>query len=116
MAAQAVSLNRKEEAGRLVLEATGRWISSFAGQMERLVQEVEARRAKSKTVAIDASHIEQLDTAGAWLLERMRRDLEGQGAKAGSSVSTLAQVLLTECADQYGRTCNDTTPMRCSIP
>jgi phospholipid/cholesterol/gamma-HCH transport system permease protein len=82
LAAQAVSLNRKEEAGRLVLEAAGRWISSFAGQMERLVQDVEARRAKSKAVAIDASHIEQLDTAGAWLLERMRRDLEGQGAKA----------------------------------
>jgi phospholipid/cholesterol/gamma-HCH transport system permease protein len=82
LAAQAVSLNRKEEAGRLVLEAAGRWISVFAGQMERLVQDVEARRAKSKAVAIDASHIEQLDTAGAWLLERMRRDLEGHGAKA----------------------------------
>ena len=82
MAAQAVSLNHKEEAGRLVLEAAGRWISVFAGQMERLVQDVEARRGKTKAVAIDASHIEQLDTAGAWLLERMRRDLEAQGAKA----------------------------------
>ena len=40
MAAQTVSLNRKEEAGRVVLEAAGRWVSSFAGQMERLVNQV----------------------------------------------------------------------------
>ena len=82
MAAQAVSLDRKEEAGKLVLSAAGRWISSFAGQIERLVDEVEARRAKSKSVSIDASKIEQLDTSGAWLLERMRRDFEGKGASA----------------------------------
>ncbi|MGE0338785.1 MAG: MlaE family lipid ABC transporter permease subunit [Xanthobacteraceae bacterium] len=82
MAAQAVSLNRKEEAGRLVLEATGRWISSFAGQIEPLVIDVEARKPKAASVAIDVSHIEQLDTSGAWLIERMRRDLEAKGAAA----------------------------------
>ena len=82
MAAQAVSLSQKEEAGKLVLAAAGRWISSFAGQAERLVVEVEHKRGKSKNVAIDASNIEQLDTTGAWLLERMRRDLEEKGASA----------------------------------
>lgn len=97
MAAQAVSLNRKEEAGKLVLEAAGRWISSFAGQIEPLVSEVEARRAKSQNVAIDASHIEQLDTAGAWLLERMRRDLESKGASAEIvGLDPRYQVLLEE--------------------
>jgi len=80
LAAQAVSLNRKEESGKLVLEAAGRWISLFAGQAERLVAEVERKRPKTEKVAIDASHIEQLDTTGAWLLERMRRDLEAGGA------------------------------------
>ncbi len=80
MAAQAVSLNQKEEAGRLVLEVAGRWISAFAGQAERLVIDVERKRAKSQSVAIDVSHLEQLDTAGAWLLERMRRDFEAKGA------------------------------------
>lgn len=82
LAAQAVSLSRKEEAGKLVLAAAGRWISSFAGQAERLVVEVEHKRAKSKNVAIDVSSIEQLDTSGAWLLERMRRDFEEKGASA----------------------------------
>lgn len=82
MAAQAVSLSQKEEAGKLVLAAAGRWISSFAAQAERLVTEVERKGSKSKKVAIDASSIEQLDTSGAWLLERMRRDLEGKGANA----------------------------------
>ncbi|MBX3513517.1 MAG: MlaE family lipid ABC transporter permease subunit [Xanthobacteraceae bacterium] len=75
-------MNRKEEAGKLVLEAAGRWISSFAGQTEKLVTDAETRRAKSQAVAIDASHIEQLDTSGAWLLERMRRGFESGGAKA----------------------------------
>ena len=89
MAAQAVSLNRKEEAGTLVLEAAGRWISSFAGQIEPLVSEIEARRAKAKNVSIDASHIEQLDTAGAWLLERMRRDLEAKGVVVREPVKPL---------------------------
>jgi phospholipid/cholesterol/gamma-HCH transport system permease protein len=65
-----------------MLSAAGRWISSFAGQAEHLVSELERKRAKSKAVAIDASHIEQLDTTGAWLLERMRRDFEEKGAKA----------------------------------
>jgi phospholipid/cholesterol/gamma-HCH transport system permease protein len=82
LAAQAVSLSQKEEAGKLVLAAAGRWISSFAGQAERLIVEVEHKRAKSKNVAIDASNIEQLDTAGAWLLERMRRDFVEKGASA----------------------------------
>lgn len=82
MAAQAVSLSQKEEAGKLVLAAAGRWISSFAGQAERLVTDVERKRGKSQAVAIDASHIEQLDTTGAWLLERMRRDFEEKGASA----------------------------------
>jgi len=82
LAAQAVSLSQKDEAGKLVLAAAGRWISTFAGQAERLVSEVERKGSKAKKVAIDASHIEQLDTSGAWLLERMRRDLEGKGASA----------------------------------
>jgi phospholipid/cholesterol/gamma-HCH transport system permease protein len=82
LAPHAVSLKRKEEAGQLVLEAAGRWISSFAGQIEPLVTEVEKRKPKSGSVAIDASHIEQLDTSGAWLLERMRRDFEAKGAAA----------------------------------
>jgi phospholipid/cholesterol/gamma-HCH transport system permease protein len=82
LAAQAVSLEQKEEAGKLVLAAAGRWISSFAGQAEDLIEKVERKRAKSKSVAIDASHIDQLDTTGAWLLERMRRDFEGKGASA----------------------------------
>jgi phospholipid/cholesterol/gamma-HCH transport system permease protein len=83
LAAQAVvSLSQTEEAGKLVLAAAGRWISSFAGQAERLVTDIENKRGKSKSVAIDASKIEQLDTTGAWLLERMRRDFEGKGASA----------------------------------
>jgi phospholipid/cholesterol/gamma-HCH transport system permease protein len=81
LAAEAVSLSQKEEGGKLVLAAAGRWISSFAGQAEHLVVDVERNSAKSKTVAIDAKNIEQLDTTGAWLLERMRRDFEERGAK-----------------------------------
>lgn len=82
MAAEAVSLSQKEDAGKLVLAAAGRWISLFAGQAEQLVSEVENKRGKSKSVSIDTTDIEQLDTTGAWLLERMRRDFEGKGASA----------------------------------
>ena len=82
MAAQVVSLSQKEDAGKLVLAAAGRWISSFAGQAEHLVSEVERKGGKSKSVSIDTTDIEQLDTTGAWLLERMRRDFEGKGASA----------------------------------
>jgi phospholipid/cholesterol/gamma-HCH transport system permease protein len=80
LSTRAVSLSHKDEAGKLVLAAAGRWISSFAGEAEHLVTEVERKTAKSKSVAIDLQDIEQLDTTGAWLLERMRRDLEGKGA------------------------------------
>ncbi len=82
MSAQAVSLDRIEESGRLVFAAAGRWTSTRAAEAESLVEKALPGAARAQNVAIDASRIEQLDTSGAWLMERMRRDIEQQGGRA----------------------------------
>lgn len=97
MAAQAVSLDRREEAGRLVLEAAGRWTATRSDQLERLVEKTVRKLATATQVAIDASRLEQLDTTGAWLIERMRREIEERGSKAEIvGLDPRYQVLLDE--------------------
>jgi len=47
----------------------------------RLDQELNALEIKGGEIAIDASKLSRLDSAGAWLLLRTRRALEAKGAK-----------------------------------
>lgn len=82
MASQAATLDWKEEAGRLVLEAAGRWTSVRAGVIEEMIEDSLSRQSQAQVAAIDVSRVAQLDTTGAWLIERMRRELEENGAKA----------------------------------
>jgi phospholipid/cholesterol/gamma-HCH transport system permease protein len=60
--------------------AAGNWTSAHAGPLDRLVPAVSSTKQTTGHVAIDVSRIEQLDTLGAWLLERLARrcGLDGQ--------------------------------------
>jgi phospholipid/cholesterol/gamma-HCH transport system permease protein len=62
----------------------------------RLDQELKALELKgSRDVAIDASELSRLDSAGAWLLLRTRRALEAKGAKiSGFQVPDMYRPLL----------------------
>jgi phospholipid/cholesterol/gamma-HCH transport system permease protein len=81
-----------DEGGRR-LAVGGAWTVAESARLDR---ELGAQRWESGgDIAIDASKISRLDSAGAWLLLRTRRALEAAGAKVSSfSLPELYQPLL----------------------
>jgi phospholipid/cholesterol/gamma-HCH transport system permease protein len=65
---------------QLALAASGPWIAAHAPTIERLIEAITANAARTQTVVIEVGGIEELDTLGAWLLERLSRTC----ARAGS--------------------------------
>ncbi|NJO54236.1 MAG: ABC transporter permease [Bacteroidales bacterium] len=58
----------------LVVEAAGSWTSARAAELEKLVEAVTGETADIDAVEIRLSGIGRLDTYGAWLIERLRRN------------------------------------------
>ncbi len=58
--------------------AAGYWIAAHSSALEQLVDAVSLQQAAHHT-AIDISGVEQLDTLGAWLLERLARSYRDHG-------------------------------------
>jgi phospholipid/cholesterol/gamma-HCH transport system permease protein len=70
-------LERDGDAARLVVEGT--WKIGNSELMERLLSDLPVER--SSHLRMDLSRITGLDTAGAWLLHRVRGDLEFKGVR-----------------------------------
>jgi phospholipid/cholesterol/gamma-HCH transport system permease protein len=75
-------LKSTESGERLQLAGAGAWTAENAGTLEPLI-DAEARprrrRRDIKTVTIDMAAVRQLDTFGAWLLERLLRSWKERG-------------------------------------
>jgi phospholipid/cholesterol/gamma-HCH transport system permease protein len=72
-----LTLERDGDAARLVVEGT--WKIGNSELMERLLSDLPVER--SSHLRMDLSRITGLDTAGAWLLHRVRGDLEFKGVR-----------------------------------
>jgi phospholipid/cholesterol/gamma-HCH transport system permease protein len=84
------TLERINRGNALALCAAGSWTAGFASRLERLVTEAERLADSRSNVSIDVSQVSQLDTFGAWLIERLRRSLTQGGMDtkiAGLSVN-----------------------------
>ncbi|MCD0421273.1 MlaE family lipid ABC transporter permease subunit [Rubrivivax sp. JA1024] len=91
------SLERIARGEGLALCASGSWTARFAPALERLVAEAEQIAGSKPNVSIDVSGIARLDTFGAWLIERLRRNLGQDGAEARiSGLSTNYASLVDE--------------------
>ncbi|MFT4276208.1 MAG: MlaE family lipid ABC transporter permease subunit [Rhodopseudomonas sp.] len=91
------SLERIARGEGLALCASGSWTARFAPALERLVAEAEQIAGSKSNVSIDVSGIARLDTFGAWLIERLRRNLGQDGAEARiSGLSTNYASLVDE--------------------
>ena len=64
-------LRTAQAGGRLELAAAGAWTSESAGEIERLVDDILRRNPRIAT--IDLGNVRELDTFGAWLVERLVR-------------------------------------------
>ena len=59
--------------GRLELAAAGSWTAANVDRLERLLDAVACDAVHAQSIVIDVASLEQLDTLGAWLLERLAR-------------------------------------------
>jgi phospholipid/cholesterol/gamma-HCH transport system permease protein len=60
----------------------GRWTAERAPAVEQEVAAVLEAVGRAQRVIIDLSRVERLDTLGAWVLDRTRHELGGQGMQA----------------------------------
>ncbi|MEX2618176.1 MAG: MlaE family lipid ABC transporter permease subunit [Alphaproteobacteria bacterium] len=100
MAGSAGWIKSATEDDRLVLSAGGDWTVNGVGALDRQIRALAMNGAGS--ARIDTSEIDALDTAGAWLLYRTRRDLAAGGASVqvdGLDPRHAALVDLVEKAD-----------------
>ena len=72
-----------KNADGLELAATGSWTAVNADRLARLVDVAARDAAPAQSITIDMTSVEQLDTLGAWLLERLARGSKpgGQGTR-----------------------------------
>src|SRR5215467_12269471 len=66
-------------ADRLELAAAGSWTATNADRLARLVDVAARDAARARSITIDMTGVEQLDTLGAWLLERLARNPKPDG-------------------------------------
>lgn len=70
-----------EHDGARVINLSGRWVSQSVGVVDSKMRELE-KLDGAQAVIVDATDIEGLDTAGAWLIERLRQRLLSQNIDA----------------------------------
>jgi phospholipid/cholesterol/gamma-HCH transport system permease protein len=68
--------------GKLALRPAGVWTATHAATLERLFDAAVPKLAEAQALTIDLSAIQEIDTLGAWLLEKASR----QAAQRGVSV------------------------------
>jgi phospholipid/cholesterol/gamma-HCH transport system permease protein len=78
----APALNGTAQGGRLELVAEGSWTVAYADAIERLVSAMSPKLAGVRNIAINMRGVGELDTLGAWLLERLARSGREHGGQA----------------------------------
>lgn len=63
------------------LRASGPWTAHHASDLEQMVGKAEQLAKGTRDVLIDVSRVSQLDTFGAWFIERMRRSYAEAGGQ-----------------------------------
>jgi phospholipid/cholesterol/gamma-HCH transport system permease protein len=82
MLATAPQLTATASGDVLELRPAGSWIAANVASLETLSSGVTAQLDRSKTVRLDMAGVRELDTLGAWLLEKMSRHAISAGHRA----------------------------------
>ncbi len=78
----ASALTATSDGERLALAVTGAWTAERATELEQTIDETAKRYRGARNVDIDLAQLEQLDTFGAWLIERLKRAFTVRGSAA----------------------------------
>src|ERR1051325_10744505 len=76
------ALSSTISAGRLEFTAVGSWTVAHSEVLERLGDAAPLQVANARSFAVDMAGVQQLDTLGAWLLERLMRHWRERGQAA----------------------------------
>ena len=68
--------------GGATLAATGAWTSAHAAELQELTEAALGNAGASRRMALDVSGVAELDTFGAWTIERLLRRLAERGCEA----------------------------------
>ncbi|WP_442578160.1 ABC transporter permease [Mesorhizobium sp. ASY16-5R] len=71
------AVEQAEEAGRLVLRLSGRWTTRTIAEVDQAMNRI-GDEIGSRQIVLDLKNVERMDTAGAWIIDRLV-----QRAKAG---------------------------------
>ena len=82
LAMNAASLAAAAEGDHVALAVSGAWTVERAAELERLIEDATRRHAGARSIDIDLAGLEQLDTFGAWLIERLKRSFVTRGSAA----------------------------------
>jgi phospholipid/cholesterol/gamma-HCH transport system permease protein len=77
------ALDSTISAERLEFTAVGSWTTAHSEALERLVDAAALQAAGDRGMAINMAGVQELDTLGAWLLERLIRRFRERGQDAG---------------------------------
>jgi phospholipid/cholesterol/gamma-HCH transport system permease protein len=80
--ATAPLLTTTSSADALELRPAGSWTASNAATLERLANDIAPQLDRAAAVKVDIAGVRELDTLGAWLLERMSRRATSAGHRA----------------------------------
>jgi phospholipid/cholesterol/gamma-HCH transport system permease protein len=75
-------LSSTTTADRLVLAPAGSWTAEHSHALEELVDAAAPQLANAKGVSVNMAGVQELDTLGAWLLERLLRRSNLSGPEA----------------------------------
>ena len=71
------------QAGRLELRPSGSWVAANGTDLEALLNDARPQVAQAKSLTIDMAGLRELDTLGAWLLEKTSRQVSGKVEMVG---------------------------------
>jgi phospholipid/cholesterol/gamma-HCH transport system permease protein len=75
----ATLLTGRLEGDRLQIAAGGSWTAPHASELEGLAAGLAGQATQARSVSIDMGGVQEFDTYGAWMLERLKRDWAAAG-------------------------------------
>jgi phospholipid/cholesterol/gamma-HCH transport system permease protein len=98
-----------ERDGALLCTLSGTWTTRTVADVDSEMRKAE-RRSSGQALVVDLSGIEKLDTAGAWLIDRLVSAHERQGSQVRVAGQSDAAAILLEAVGEISRGKTDAAP------
>jgi phospholipid/cholesterol/gamma-HCH transport system permease protein len=108
-------ITARQQDGRSVYALTGNWTTRTVASVDADMRKIESQ-AGGAAIALDLSGIGRMDTAGAWLIERLIEKNEAAGQQtAVAGAGEAAQTLLSAVSKASRREASPRVPGRANI-